>query len=121
MGSDDVKGAAAPPTSGVEPDVIHDGRGECVGRQRVRRRQVTTIEPLTVVELAPRKSVEIEARTRLSLRLTKAGARHRGGGAALVGTQGAKVTARLAPRDGGRKVSRALQVGRGAGQQGWLG
>jgi hypothetical protein len=32
-----------------------------------------TMEPLTVVELAPGKSVEIEARTRLSLRLTKEG------------------------------------------------
>jgi len=31
------------------------------------------MEPLTVVELAPGKSVEIEARTRLSLRLTKEG------------------------------------------------
>jgi serine/threonine protein kinase len=35
--------------------------------------QITTMEPLTVVELAPGKSVEIEARTRLSLRLTKEG------------------------------------------------
>jgi hypothetical protein len=32
---------------------------------------LTTMEPLTVVELAPGKSVEIEARTRLSLRLKK--------------------------------------------------
>jgi serine/threonine protein kinase len=32
---------------------------------------VNSAEPLTVVELAPGKSVEIEARTRLSLRLTK--------------------------------------------------
>jgi serine/threonine protein kinase len=32
---------------------------------------INSLEPLTVVELAPGKSVEIEARTRLSLRLTK--------------------------------------------------
>jgi hypothetical protein len=61
--------AAASATSAATPSTeaasAVDGEIEDTGQ--------LTMEPLTVVELAPGKSVEIEARTRLSLRLTKDG------------------------------------------------
>jgi hypothetical protein len=85
------------------------------------------MEPLTVVELAPGKSVEIEARTRLSLRLKKERPTPAAGtqrSSARKGTKanGAARTSGAAVPDGGSKVARAkIAREKGAGGKGGSG
>jgi serine/threonine protein kinase len=107
----DAKGAAALPTSDTAASSptssTTDGASALADDELGDTDQVTTMEPLTVVELAPGKSVEIEARTRLSLRLTKEGSATQTGVQRSAARKGAKAkgVARAnadSERDGGK-------------------
>jgi hypothetical protein len=74
---------------------------------------LTTMEPLTVVELAPGKSVEIEARTRLSLRLRQEARERRAAGPRRSeNPRGAGRTGARSERDPEREASASPVAGR---------
>ncbi|HTV18222.1 MAG TPA: protein kinase [Polyangiaceae bacterium] len=102
--------AAEAPLDSTDPDAMNG--------------PLTTMEPLTVFELAPGKSVEIEARTRLSLRVAKEGHAEeeaRGASGRTSATKAKSKARATASDDGGAAASKSAaskKSGKAAANQG---